>query len=290
MSAPIICRWQALPWLVAHEEAAGVESLETTLDLNLTTCTVALTAEGVQFPDGPLVLWDAVREVADHDTGCFSVNPDGTLERAYIFSPTTRRAVSLWGQPEGAPTVLVAGFPMHRTKRTDPWQDTQNKIAACQPVSGRVMDTCMGLGYTAICAAKTAAHVTVIELDAGVEAMAAKNPWSEPLFSKTNITRKNGDAFALIKEMPDAVFDLMIHDPPTMQLAGDLYSGAFYREAFRVLSRRGRLFHYIGDPNSRHGATVTRGVVKRLHESGFVAVTTAADAYGVVAWKEKPRR
>ena len=148
----------------------------------------------------------------------------------------------------------------------------------------------MGLGYTAICAAQTASHVTVIELDPGVEAMSAKNPWSEPLFTRSNITRKSGDAFAVLKEMADGAFDLIVHDPPTMQLAGELYSGAFYREAFRVLSRRGRLFHYIGDPNSKHGASVTRGVVRRLHESGFVAVTSAADAYAVVAWKEKPRK
>lgn len=286
--SPILCRWQALPWLLAFDQ--GVTELETTLDLNKSHCTVTLSDAGVQLPDGPLVAWDAIKEVADHDTGCFTVTDEGKLERAYIFSPTTRRAVSLWGQPDGAPTVLVAGFPMHRTKHVDPWEDTQKKLAACQPITGRVLDTCMGLGYTAIGAAQTAAHVTVIELDPGVEAMAAKNPWSEPLFTKTNITRKSGDAFTVLKELPDAAFDLIVHDPPTMQLAGDLYSGAFYREAFRVLSRRGRLFHYIGDPNSKHGATVTRGVVKRLHESGFAAVTSAADAYAVVAWKEKPRR
>ncbi len=284
----IISRWQALPWLAAFDQ--GVTELETTLDLNKSRCMVALSEAGVQLPEGPLVLWEAVKEVAEHDTGCFTINDDGTLERAYIFSPTTERAISLWGQPEGAPTVLVAGFPMHRTKHVSPWEDTLKKITACQPVSGRILDTCMGLGYTAICAANSAAHVTVIEFDPGVEAMAARNPWSEPLFTRSNITRKSGNAAALIKEFPNAAFDLIIHDPPTMQLAGDLYSGDFYRDATRVLSRRGRLFHYIGDPKSRHGATVTKGVVKRLHEAGFVAVTSAADAYAVVAWKEKPRR
>lgn len=287
MSA-ILSRWQALVWLVAFGD--GLTEVETSLDLNKSRCVVGLADEGVTLPDGTRIAWEAVKEVAEHDTGCFTVQPDGTLERAYIFSPTTKRAVSLWGQPEGAPTILVAGFPMHRTKHVDPWEDTDNKIAACQPIRGRVLDTCMGLGYTALRAAETASHVTVIELDPGVEAMAAKNPWSEPLFTRSNITRLSGDAFGHMKEFRDGTFDLILHDPPTMQLAGELYSGAFYREAFRVLGRKGRFFHYIGDPNSKHGATVTRGVVKRLHEAGFVAVTSAAEAFAVVAWKEKPRR
>ena len=58
----------------------------------------------------------------------------------------------------GAPTLLIAGFPMHRIKNIDPHRDTLNKIKAARP-SGQVLDTSMGLGYTAIQAARTSDHV-----------------------------------------------------------------------------------------------------------------------------------
>jgi predicted methyltransferase len=70
-----------------------------------------------------------------------------------------------------------------------------------------------------------------------------------------------------------------------MALAGNLYSGDFYKQAFRVLQERGRMFHYIGDPNSAAGSKVTRGVVKRLHDAGFKKVISLAKAFGVVANK-----
>ncbi|HRW51172.1 MAG TPA: spermine synthase, partial [Caldilinea sp.] len=80
-------------------------------------------------------------------------------------------------------------------------------------------------------------------------------------------------------------FDAIIHDPPMFSLAGELYSLAFYRELLRVLRRGGRLFHYIGNPESKSGATVTRGVVRRLTEAGFRRVQERAQAFGVVAVK-----
>jgi predicted methyltransferase len=69
-------------------------------------------------------------------------------------------------------------------------------------------------------------------------------------------------------------------------LAGDLYSLAFYQEAVRVLKPSGRIFHYIGDPESKSGARTTAGVIRRLQEAGFQRVNHAARAFGVVAYKK----
>ena len=69
-------------------------------------------------------------------------------------------------------------------------------------------------------------------------------------------------------------------------LAGELYSGEFYRHLYRVLARKGRLFHYIGDLESRSGRNVARGVVRRLQEAGFSRVVRRPEAFGVVAYKE----
>ena len=68
-------------------------------------------------------------------------------------------------------------------------------------------------------------------------------------------------------------------------LAGDLYSLAFYQQAFRVLKQNGRIFHYIGDPESRSGARVTAGVIRRLQDAGFERVVRVPRAFGVVASK-----
>ena len=75
-----------------------------------------------------------------------------TLEEVQVFSPETNRRYSLLATA-GAPTMLVSGVQMHRTSGEDPWSDTLAKVRCVAPVVGRVLDTCTGLGYTAIVAA-----------------------------------------------------------------------------------------------------------------------------------------
>jgi predicted methyltransferase len=45
------------------------------------------------------------------------------------------------------------------------------------------------------------------------------------------------------------------------------------------------LFHYVGDPESRSGSRITRGVMRRLQEAGFKRVVRQPRAFGVVAYK-----
>jgi predicted methyltransferase len=181
--------------------------------------------------------------------------------------------------------MLIAGFVMHRIKDIDPMQDTLRKIAAISPISGRVLDTATGLGYTAIEAAKTAGEVVTIELDPGAQEIARLNPWSRSLFTSANIHQIMGDAYEVVPTFEDESFTRIIHDPPTFSLAGDLYSGVFYQQLYRILKRGGRLFHYIGDPNSKASGGVTKGVLRRLSEAGFTRVVRKPEAYGVVAYK-----
>lgn len=181
--------------------------------------------------------------------------------------------------------MLIAGFVMHRIKDIDPMQDTRGKIAAIAPVTGRVLDTATGLGYTAIEAAKTADEVVTIELDPGAQEIARLNPWSRALFDNPKIHQIMGDAFEVVQTFDDENFARIIHDPPTFSLAGDLYAGAFYRQLHRILKRGGRLFHYIGDPRSKASGGITKGALRRLQEAGFSRVVRKAEAYGVVAYK-----
>jgi predicted methyltransferase len=68
-------------------------------------------------------------------------------------------------------------------------------------------------------------------------------------------------------------------------LAGELYSASFYRQLLRILRPSGRLYHYIGNPSSKSGRGVTRGVIRRLYEAGFRRIKPYPRAFGVVAYK-----
>jgi predicted methyltransferase len=276
----ILSHFQAAELLQAR--SAGRSTTSISLDLGLTLTEVALTPDRLILPDA-VVAWNEIEEIAQHDTACFMVE-DNHARMIRGFSDLTGRAYGLM-PTESAPTLLISGLPMHRIKNTNPYQDTLAKIKAIAPINGRILDTCTGLGYTAIEAAKTAEHVVTIELDPTAQEMARFNPWSRSLFDNPKITQLIGDAFDEIQDLADGLFSCIIHDPPMLSLAGDLYSGDFYAECYRVLRRRGKLFHYVGDPDSKSGARTTKGVVRRLQEAGFTHVVPKPQAFGLAAFK-----
>ena len=261
----------------------GQPSLDISPDLGITTVNAQITPTGVLFPNGEQLGWQSIEKINKSSVNCFLVE-NGDIKPIQVFSEQTNRMCSLM-PTEKAPSMLIAGFVMHRIKDIDPHEDTLRKIAAIAPVVGRVLDTATGLGYTAIEAAKTAQQVVTIELDPGAQEMARLNPWSQALFDNPKIHQVMGDAFEVVQDFEDRSFARIIHDPPTLSLAGDLYAGEFYRQLFRILERGGRLFHYVGDPNIKASGSVTRGVLRRLQEAGFARVARRPEAYGVVAYK-----
>jgi predicted methyltransferase len=275
----VLSRYQAAPLLAARREGRG--GVDCSPDLGLTSTSVTLDADGVMFPDRMRVRWADLDEIATSENGCFVVEDD-EIHEIRVFSETTNWVRSLM-PTQGAPTMLVSGIPMHRISGIDPYHDTLRKMAAIKPVQGIVLDTATGLGYTAIEAARTAERVVTVELDpAGLE-IARQNPWSRGLFDNPRIEQIVGDTFEEVSQIADDTFSRIIHDPPALALAGELYSGAFYRELHRILKRNGRLFHYIGDPESASGRNTTRGVIRRLQESGFTRIVRRPEAFGVVA-------
>jgi predicted methyltransferase len=281
MPCIVLSHLQARDLLEAR--AAGRDAARVSLDLGLTSCEVAIRPEGVSLPAEQLLTWQDIETISSGETGCYAIE-DGTPRRAQIFSEETNRLYSLM-PTGGAPTMLISGIPMHRIKGTDPHRDTLQKIKAIAPVLGRVLDTATGLGYTAIAAAQTAEHVITIELDPAALEIARLNPWSRALFDNPKITQIVGDSFEEVGKLGEATFSRVIHDPPAFNLAGDLYSGEFYRQLFRVLRPGGRLFHYIGDLESKSGRVVSKGAVRRLQEAGFSRVARRPEAFGLVAYK-----
>jgi predicted methyltransferase len=279
--AVVLSYVQVAPLLEARRRE--VTQVEISPDLGLTKVPVEINTEEVTFASGEQLNWEQVEKIQRSESVCFLVE-DGVARPIQVFSEETNRLCSLY-PTGGAPSMLIGGFVMHRVKDIDPVQDTLRKVRALAPIRGRVLDTATGLGYTAIEAAKSADEVVTIELDPGAQEIARLNPWSRGLFENPKITQLMGDAFEVVPAFEDESFTRILHDPPAFSLAGQLYSGEFYRQLYRVLRRGGRLFHYIGDLNSKSGGTVTKGVLRRLQEAGFTRITRRPEAFGVVAYK-----
>jgi predicted methyltransferase len=282
MRQEIVISYVQVRPLLAHRGAVG-ERVRFSPDLGLTTVEAVVDECGVVLPGGELLGWAAVEEISASENNCFLLEA-GEAVKIVTFSEFTNRVYSLMPTRE-APTMLVSGIPMHRIKGTTPNRDTLQKIRAISPVVGRVLDTATGLGYTAIEAARTAEEVVTVELDPAVLEIARLNPWSQDLFERPNIGQRVGDSHEVVRQFPGGTFTRIIHDPPAMSLAGHLYGRAFYAELYRVLQPGGRLFHYVGDPDSRSGANITRGVIERLQTVGFNRVRRCREAFGVAATK-----
>lgn len=277
----VLSRFQATGLIQARE--AGRQAAETSLDLGLSRQEVQLDAAGVHAGGRLLLDWQQLQAVVDSENGCFRVQ-DGAIGEIRGFSESTQRPCRLFPTEE-APGLMIAGFTMHRCRGISPRRAALEMVRAAAPVRGRVLDTATGLGYTAIAAARDAGEVVTVELDPGAEEMARANPWSQELFHHPAIRCVRGDSGEEIGRFPDGHFRVIIHDPPSMSLAGDLYGEAFYRQAWRVLESGGRMFHYLGDPRSALGGRVTSGAIRRLRAAGFRRVVPTPAAYGVLALK-----
>lgn len=268
--------------LIAARQS-GIEILVVSLDLGLTTSEVKVEPSGVTFPGGQQLAWMDLEMVHENKVACFSIEGN-SIRKIQSFSNETNQLFSLM-PTRGAPTMLISGIPMHRTKDVEPFKDTTLKIKAIRPVVGHILDTATGLGYTAIQAARTAKQVTTIEINPAALEIARQNPWSQDLFNNPKINQLVGDTFEEIEKFDQGSFTRIIHDPPAFSLAGDLYSGEFYQQLWRVLRSGGRLFHYIGDLESKSGRNISKGAARRLKEAGFDRVERRPEAFGLVAYK-----
>lgn len=96
----------------------------------------------------------------------------------------------------------------------------------------------------------------------------------------------HADIDEYIRELAAGSFDSVIHDPPRFSLAGELYGERFYREIYRVLKRRGALFHYTGNPHLlKRGTSFIDHAAQRLRTAGFTKVVKVAELIGVTAHK-----
>ncbi|HLD58088.1 MAG TPA: RsmD family RNA methyltransferase [archaeon] len=202
-----------------------------------------------------------------------------------FFSENTNKFYRLV-ETRDLPFLEISGIRMHCTGESVR-KSTHAMVSQLFPLKGKVLDTCAGLGYTAI---EIASHAEVekvfsFEIDSNVLEIARQNQFSKELFENKKIFLENADVFLAVKKFPENFFDRILHDPPRFALAGELYGRPFYKELFRVLKYGGILFHYTGNPGQKSGRDFKGGVIKRLQEAGFSGMERIPEAQGIRAKK-----
>ena len=252
------------------------------LDLGLSKVQVELEEDRVLLPNGSTVNASDLNKVAERKDSVFF--PEG--DELYMVAISDSHFYKLV-PTDRAPTLEIDGIRMHRTKEITPDIDAREKINVLGVSGGRVLDTCTGLGYTAKAAlARGAGLVASIEIRHEVLKITRLNPWSREVFEDRRINLILGDTFRLLDVLPQEFFDYVIHDPPRFALAGSLYGQEFYQKLFDALNRGGELFHYTGEPGSRRqGINLSRGVRRRLKQTGFKDVVYHEEIRGIACRK-----
>ncbi len=262
------------PLLTATEAARILEAMErdenqieVSLDLGLSTETVRLLPGGAELRD-VIVPRETLRRTLRRPSVVFIATADG-LEPLELRDQGYAKLVPTGG----APTIELSGVRMHRTAGINPFEDARLKVAEVVRSGDVVLDTCGGLGYTAIWARRLGARrVVSVEIDSVVLRLRRLNPWTLEHLEDDSTERLEGDVAVLIGDFPDGSFDTVLHDPPRFSLAGELYGSAFIAQLRRVLKPGGRLMFYTGEPYSRgRGRDFVAGVARRLSGAGFEA-------------------
>ncbi len=162
------------------------------------------------------------------------------------------------------PILEINGLRMHLRDFKDV-RDYSKLIVKKLKIGNRdtVLDICTGLGYTAIEASKKAKRVITIEKSSAVIKLAEWNPWSTELKNK-NIEIIHGDALQEIEKLRG--IDIIIHDPPRISTAGELYSKEFYEKLYKISKPNAMMFHYAG---SLKKGRYSEGIKKRLEKAGW---------------------
>jgi predicted methyltransferase len=192
----------------------------------------------------------------------------------------------------GVPILEIDGLRMQLVKDFKTPLDYSKEVAKGLklPVKGDavVLDTCMGLGYTAIEASrpKGVKMVVTCEISDAVFTLAKWNPFSEALWEEGGkILPMQGSVAELIKKFDDSMFSFIIHDPPRFSHAPELYSSEFYKELFRICRKGARIFHYVGSVGKKKGRNIGKEVEKRLKAAGFKGLSYSEKLQGIFAKK-----
>jgi predicted methyltransferase len=265
--------------LAAITEGRG--NIEVSVDLNKTVQSLSVNDDHVVFDHNNKLTRDELLSISKRANRIFVLENNALRVLEY-----RDRSYYKLVPTNGAPTVEIDGIKMHRSKGIDPFEDARLKASEVVRSADRVLDTCGGLGYTAICSVRLGArYVLSVEHNEFIRRLRSENPWSMDLSDQT-IDQVSADVSDYISQIESESFEAIIHDPPRFSLAGKLYGKEFYRQLYRVLVKGGKVFHYTGNPYVvRRGNTFLTNTAKRLKSAGFSAVSLREHILGVKATK-----
>ncbi len=258
---------------------AGAADLSCTLDLGLSTTTVAIAAQSWRWNQQHYPYPEVCKDRTVYHWSGADFQPVARYSNALLKLVPTE-----WGPP----TFEIDGIKMLPSARVSPYEDASTKVALIEPRGKTILDTCGGLGYFAAwCLRSGASRVISYEKNPDVLWLRSLNPWSPDSpwsqLDRSALELTQADVTSAIADLPAGSVDAALHDPPRFGIAGELYSQLFYDQLARVLKSRGRLFHYAGAPNKlSRGRDLAKEVSQRLQRAGF---TTEPRGDGVLAHK-----
>jgi predicted methyltransferase len=260
-------------------------SVRVSLDLGLSESELLIENDKVFFPNRNYLSLEQLNELKDEDRFCFLLE-ENSLRRIAFFSEETNLFYKLLPTEE-APTFEISGIRMHCLKGTKPFDNAKKLIGFLKP-KGIVLDTCTGLGYTAINIARKREvnKVITVEKDKNVIRLMRFNPWSKELFFNKKIKIIFNAVESFVEETPNEKFDAIMHDPPSLKIAPELYSRGLYKNFYRILKNKGKLCHYIGRPGVKRGIDFEKKTIRRLREAGFSRIIKNEKAQSLLAFKD----
>lgn len=274
---------QNYPPLITSEIAIELlnGARKVSLDLGLTKTEIKIERDTIFLNDKPLVSLNKLNKVLEKKDTIFFLKDD-EIFMAAISDVHYYKLVNT----SDAPTIEIDGIRMHRTKGTTPTKDAILKLKFLGVDKGKILDTCTGLGYTAIESLKNKSELVItIEKDFNVIRIAQLNPWSRNLFDQ-KIHNILGDSYQIVNFLPKNFFDYIIHDPPRLSFAGNLYSEVFYEKMYSILNFGGKLLHYTGEPGSKYRRIdLQKGVQNRLKSVGFKKINYYPEIMSIICEK-----
>lgn len=259
----------------------GDARIDISLDLSLSRGMFPISGEEIILDEDNRLSRAQLRQIEGKENRIFYLE-DGQLEVLEARSTAYCKLTPT----DQAPLLEISGVKMHISKGINPFKSAGQMAAQVVTKGNRVLDTCSGLGYAASAALQLGAREVIsVEASSTVMALRRKNPWSQAIYG-AKVHLIHADVNIYIKELAAESFDAIIHDPPRFSLAGELYGGEFYRELYRVLKRRGSLFHYTGNPHLlKRGTSFIENAAQRLRAAGFTRVVKVTELMGVTARK-----
>ncbi len=247
----------------------GKKEITISLDLGLTKTTIPLTDNGIIVNTKVY----ALPTIKKKDKSCYLLT-DAGLEKMQYISQETGQLYKLV-PTQGRPILKVSATPMHKKPFIDRIiHDT---------LQGTVLDAGTGLGYTAVEIERTADQIITVEHDKTVIDIARHNPYSQSLFTSKKITLIHADITKTIREMKQNRFNNIVFDAGTPAHSNDFFSNENYHHAYRVLKPKGRLYHYLPQPQSSKGRDFISEVLRRLKTIGFyVLERNDTDSYAIL--------